>query len=62
MRLAFAPDGSVLASATGTVNDPRILIWNLATGQPERAITLASAPQAMAFSPDSRLLATRLPS
>jgi WD40 repeat protein len=61
MRLAFAPDGHALASATGTVHDPRILIWNLATGKPERAITLASAPQAMAFSSDSRLLAFACP-
>ncbi len=59
--LAFAPDGRSLASATGTIADPRIIIWNLATGQPERHITAGTAPQAIAYSPDSRLLATACP-
>jgi WD40 repeat protein len=60
-HLAFAPDGRSLASATGTIADARIIMWNLATGQPARHITVASAPQAIAFSPDSRLLATACP-
>jgi len=60
-RLAFAPDGRSLASATGTIADPRIIMWNLATGQPERHITVGSAPQAIAYSPDSRLVATACP-
>ena len=61
LHLAFAPDGRSLASATGRIADSRILIWNLATGRPERQIALPSAPQAMAYSPDSRLVASASP-
>jgi WD40 repeat protein len=61
LHLAFAPDGRSLASATGTIADSRILIWNLATGRPERHIALPSAPRAMAYSSDNRLVASASP-
>jgi WD40 repeat protein len=61
LRLSFAPDGRSLASATGTIADPRVLIWNVASGQPDRHIPLESAPLAIAFSSDNRLIATACP-
>jgi WD40 repeat protein len=60
-HLAFAPDGRSLASATGSIADARIILWSLATGQPARHITPGSAPQAIAYSPDSRLVASACP-
>ena len=60
-HLAFAPDGRSLASATGTIADSRIIIWNLATGQTERHITGWHRVQAIAYSPDSSPGGNRLP-
>jgi WD40 repeat protein len=61
VHLVFAPDGRSLASATGTIVDPRIIIWNLANGRPERNIRVVSAPQSIAYSPDSCLVAYACP-
>ena len=62
LHMEFAPDGRSLASATGTIGDSAIIIWNVATGYPERRINgLVTAPQAIAYSPDSRLVAAACP-
>jgi WD40 repeat protein len=62
LHVEFALDGKSLASATGTLVDSAIIIWNVVTGRPERRINgLGNAPQAIAYSPDSRLVAAACP-
>jgi WD40 repeat protein len=62
MHMAFAPDGRSLASATGTIVDSPIRIWDLSSGRlQQRIFDLGSAPQAIAYSPDSTLLAAACP-
>jgi RNA polymerase sigma factor (sigma-70 family) len=57
MRLAFAPDGNVLASNAS--KDTAVHLWDVATGQELRVLNghEGTAP-CLAFSPDGRLLAT----
>ena len=54
--VAFSPDGRLLATAVGTNagGDDTTWLWNPATGEHVRTLT----GEAMAFSPDWRLLAT----
>jgi RNA polymerase sigma factor (sigma-70 family) len=51
VTVAFAPDGARLASAGG----PAVHVWDAATGR--RLLTLEGGASALAFSPDSRILA-----
>jgi roadblock/LC7 domain-containing protein len=56
--VAFSPDGGLLATASV---DGTAQLWDLASGEHVRALTLTSRPGAVngvAFSPDGRLLAT----
>jgi len=52
---AFTPDGSKLAVASGTFDDSRILLYQLADGKP--AGDFQAEGGTLAFSPDGRLLA-----
>jgi RNA polymerase sigma factor (sigma-70 family) len=57
--VAFAPDGKVLATGLG---DGRVVLWDAATGKELRALAGATdSTYALAFSPDSRLLAAAGP-
>src|SRR3954463_10428095 len=47
--LAFAPDGTVLASASR--RDPRIWLWDLAGGRASSPIDHGLSPAALAFAP-----------
>ncbi|MBZ0294853.1 MAG: WD40 repeat domain-containing protein [Anaerolineae bacterium] len=57
--LDFSPDGTLLASGSGTINaeDNSVRLWNTATGEPVAVLEGHSAPvRAVAFSPDGTLL------
>lgn len=53
--LTFSPDGRLLAS-TSVYN--AIILWDTATGTPQRALRGRDAVSSVAFSPDGRLLAS----
>jgi WD40 repeat protein len=53
--VAFNPDSTVLAGATGHLNEG-VRLWDPATG--ERIRTLGGSSSAVAFSPDGRVTAT----
>lgn len=53
--IAYRPDGSLLASAD---RDGRVQLWDPATGVMVRELAGAGMPDGLAFSPDSRLLAS----
>ena len=55
--MAFSPDGKTLATAG---DDGTARLWNLATGQQIRSLTIGSVPViSVAFSPDGKTLAGR---
>jgi WD40 repeat protein len=53
-KIAFSPDGSLLASAS---DDFTVRIWDMETGQTIRTIRNAHEAGAVAFSPDGTLIA-----
>jgi RNA polymerase sigma factor (sigma-70 family) len=54
--LAFAPDGKLLAAATGPAGE-RVTFWEPATGQEVHQVPGTATLTGLAFSPDGRLLA-----
>jgi WD40 repeat protein len=56
--VAFNMDGTLLASAAGGIDDNTVWLWNVATGAPLRILRFDGPVEAIAFSPDGRLLAT----
>lgn len=69
--LAYSPDGKWLASASAESDDPKVVVWDDATGRPVFSFPLAIAKDAifkgpnpircMEFSHDGRLLILALP-
>jgi WD40 repeat protein len=55
-QLTLSPDGTMVAVLT--VFESSISVWNTASGSSLRTISESSAVRGIAFSPDSRLLAT----
>ncbi len=55
-RIVFSPDGNTLAITTDL--DGTILLWDLATGRERMVLHHPSPAMSIAFSPDSRWLAT----
>ncbi|HEX5271868.1 MAG TPA: WD40 repeat domain-containing protein, partial [Gemmataceae bacterium] len=53
--LAFSPDGKLLATG-GSQNDNDIRVWDVATGKELHRIETDRAVQAVAFSPDGKVL------
>ena len=53
--VALSPDGKVLATAS---LDGKVLLWDTATGSPQRTIAAAGPLYSVAFSSDGKLLAT----
>ena len=59
IRMAIAPDGLTLASASGSPEERAILVWSFATGRPERRLAEGNSGfLCIAYSPDSALLAS----
>ena len=57
--LAFAPKAKILAVTMGSVNDPKVQLWNLETRQIHATLPGHSiGPECVAFDPDGALLAT----
>ncbi len=56
-NLAFAPDGSVLATVS---RDLTLKLWDRVLGRPRSTWSLPALPWAVAFSPNSRLVAAAL--
>jgi RNA polymerase sigma factor (sigma-70 family) len=54
VRLDFSPDGRTLVEGSGT---SQLILWEMATGEQRRVITLPNHPWCTACSPDGRLLA-----
>lgn len=59
--LAFSPDGTLLAAATGRAGE-QLTLWDLATNQAVRQINLKAELTHVSFSPDGRLLACNMKS
>ncbi|MCK4284110.1 MAG: serine/threonine protein kinase, partial [Candidatus Brocadiae bacterium] len=59
-RLAFSPDGTVLAAAYAVTDRDRVWLWNMTGGAAIASPTLGvrRAVMAMTFSPDGRILVT----
>lgn len=53
--LAFTPDGRILATASGW--EGRVVLWDLATGQPVRHLQTTDATTWIDFSPDGQRMA-----
>jgi WD40 repeat protein len=59
LSLAFAPDGTTLASAGGMGNTGEVHLWDVATGQKLKSFAGHNGPvDTIAYSPDGTLLAT----
>lgn len=65
VALIFSPDGKTLASASNpsvvpvwTANDYTVRLWNTATGKLLRTLQVSTGENCIAFSPDSKTLAT----
>ncbi len=56
-RVVFSPDGKTVAAATNGEKNTTILLWDAATGKIVRQIQRAVETDALAFSPDSKILA-----
>jgi RNA polymerase sigma factor (sigma-70 family) len=54
--LAFAPDGKTLASAADA--DPKVRLWDVATGKLRGSLEGPRGSACLAFSPDGRMLAS----
>jgi WD40 repeat protein len=55
--LAFSPDGTQLAGITGGFDGPIIRLWNVQTGTVVQTIKADGVLDAVAFSPDGKLVA-----
>jgi dipeptidyl aminopeptidase/acylaminoacyl peptidase len=58
VRLAFSPDGRLLAAAAEGNLGSELRLWDVATGQARRTLEMPSPPYRVVFSPDGRRLAT----
>src|SRR5262249_11223868 len=56
LAIALPPDGKTLAPAA--LQDTRLFLWEVATGRVLHRLPGQDRPQAVAFSPDGRLLAS----
>ncbi len=56
MGVALSPDGKLLATAC--FQDPRVLLWNIATGKIAHSLPDHLRPGAVSFSSDGRFVAT----
>jgi WD40 repeat protein len=52
-KLSFSRDGRILAAQNGS----SLVLWNMESGQRLQELSIRSAPEVMAFSPDNRHLA-----
>ncbi len=55
-RLRFSPNGEWLAAASGSPESVRLQVWDLRRREVRYEVVVAGSRQAMAFSPDSRLI------
>jgi hypothetical protein len=57
-KLAFSPDGALLAAGITDRNDSAVVVWNTATGREQRRLkTVGSFRSNLIFSPNGRTLA-----
>jgi WD40 repeat protein len=58
--LAFAPKAKLLAVTMGSVNDPKVQLWDLETREmrPPLPVGHSRGPECVAFDPDGAILAT----